>query len=147
MLKYILSLPDEAIKNYLSNCSLMPVSFGDSPAIKRTKNKILITCIKSDSLFFKTILDWNDKKNKFGDLRLSFVDKDDFENFITISINDFYVKILNKNKYLSKINADNDLSIKLNYNYLKLMMTNFQDTKYCSELKKYNTCANLNSSI
>ena len=136
MLKYISGLSNDEIKNYLLNCSLIPITFNNFSAIKRTKNKILVTCIKNDSLFYKTILDWNEKKNIFGDTMISFVDKSEFENFITISINDFYVKILDKNRIHSKakLEENNKLKIDLNNNFLKLMTAKFQKTKYIKEL-------------
>lgn len=138
MLKYVSKLSNFEIYEILKECSLLPVTFNNNHAIKKTTNKLLITCIKTESLLYKTIIDWNEKHNSFGELFLSYVEKSEIENFVTLSLNDFEIKIINKTKNIILSNENHLLNIKLNSLFLKLMLNKFENTNYILELNNYN---------
>lgn len=143
MLKYVSKLENFELNNILQNCSLRPITFNNIPSIKITPKNIIVTCIKTDSILYKTILEWNDKQNDNGDLILSYIEKSDTENFTILSITDFDIKIVNNNiNNIALLNENNKLSIKLNSVFLQSMLNRFENTNYSNELKKFNLLNN-----
>ena len=137
-MKYLSKLNDIEITEILNTCFLRPITFKNVPAIKKTNTHILVSCIKMDSMLYKTIIEWNNKQNDNGDLMLSYFEKSDFDNFILLAMSDFEIKVINNTNNVSLANENNKLSIKLNLNFLSTMLSKFANTNYNFELKQHN---------
>ena len=142
MKNYIEKLSKSEINSILKSCNLEAVSFNNMETIRKSKTGFFIVCIKTDSCFYKEILEWSNKRNLNEELIISYIEKKNYEDFVLLYVTDYFIKILNQKNSSSKLETQkiNFLSIKLNSYFLKIMLEKFKNTTYKNEFclnKKY----------